>query len=256
MEDKNKLTFDEIVFEHRNQDYGAFFLRNAYKRHMTWGLIVGITLILMVTIIPFIQAKMNANEGKRVEKSVVAVMEDIKQAEDEAPPPPPPPPPPPALEQQVKFTAPVVVDSVIEEKQQLATMDQVQDEVKDENVNVVEEVKPTEEIEEKKEPEIFFIVEEMPEFPGGDLELRKYIAENVKYPEMARENGIQGKVFVRFCVTELGGVDKVSIARGIHPLLDEEAIRVVKALPKWKPGKQRGKPVNVWYTVPINFQLQ
>jgi protein TonB len=110
--------------------------------------------------------------------------------------------------------------------------------------------------EEEVEVKIFVIVEKMPEFPGGDLELRKYIAQNIKYPNIARENDIQGKVYVRFVVTETGSVENVQIARGVDPLLDKEAIRVVESLPKWKPGEQGGKKVKVWYTVPINFQLQ
>ncbi len=110
--------------------------------------------------------------------------------------------------------------------------------------------------EEVEDVKIFVIVEKMPEFPGGDLELRKYIAQNIKYPNIARENDIQGKVYVRFVVTEKGTVENVQIARGVDPLLDQEAIRVVESLPTWKPGEQGGKKVKVWYTVPINFQLQ
>jgi len=110
--------------------------------------------------------------------------------------------------------------------------------------------------EEDVDVKVFVIVEKMPEFPGGDLELRKYIAQNVKYPNIARENDIQGKVYVRFVVTEKGTVENVQIARGVDPLLDKEAIRVVESLPKWSPGEQGGKKVKVWYTVPINFQLQ
>ena len=115
-------------------------------------------------------------------------------------------------------------------------------------------VEMTEE-EEEEEAEVFFIVENMPEFPGGDLALRKHIAENVKYPEIAKENGLSGKVFVQFVINQKGEVENVKIARGVDPALDKEAIRVVQNLPKWKPGSQRGKPVRVSYTVPINFQL-
>jgi TonB family protein len=104
--------------------------------------------------------------------------------------------------------------------------------------------------------EVFRIVEDMPEFPGGDLALRKHIAENVKYPEEAVKEGIQGKVFVIFVVSKDGGTTNSRIARGVHPLLDKEAIRVVNNFPKWKPGKQRGQAVNVEFTVPINFVLQ
>lgn len=104
--------------------------------------------------------------------------------------------------------------------------------------------------------QIFVIVEEMPDFPGGDMELRKFIANNVKYPEDAQKNGIQGKVYVTFVVAKDGYVKNAKIARGVAPSLDEEALRVVNSLPMWKPGKQRGEYVNVAYTVPINFVLQ
>lgn len=104
--------------------------------------------------------------------------------------------------------------------------------------------------------QVFFIVEEMPEFPGGEMALRTYIANAVKYPVTAQEKGIQGKVYVTFVVGKDGFVKNTSIARGVDPSLDSEALRVVKNLPKWQPGKQKGVPVNVNYTVPINFKLQ
>jgi TonB family protein len=104
--------------------------------------------------------------------------------------------------------------------------------------------------------QIFFIVEEMPEYPGGEMALRQFIANSVKYPTDAQEKGIQGKVYVSFVVSKDGGVADAKIARGVNPSLDAEALRVVNALPKWMPGKQKGKAVNVSYTVPINFVLQ
>ncbi len=107
-----------------------------------------------------------------------------------------------------------------------------------------------------EEEQVFFIVEQMPEFPGGDLALRKFIANSVKYPVEAQDNGIQGKVYVTFVVTAEGTIANTKIARGVDPILDREALRVVNTLPRWKPGYQRGKPVNVSYTVPINFVLQ
>jgi TonB family protein len=113
-------------------------------------------------------------------------------------------------------------------------------------------------IEENKIPEgedIFFIVEKMPEFPGGEAALRQFIANNIVYPELAKDNGIQGKVYVTFVVSKDGSVANAEIARGVEPLLDKEALRVVNSLPAWSPGYQKGKPVNVQYTVPINFVL-
>ena len=104
---------------------------------------------------------------------------------------------------------------------------------------------------------ILFITEKMPEFPGGELGLRKYIAQNVKYPQEARMKGTEGKVFVRFVVTKTGIVDHVTLARGVDSILDNEAIRIVSTLPQWKPAETAdGEKVNVWYTVPINFALQ
>jgi protein TonB len=126
------------------------------------------------------------------------------------------------------------------------------------NEEVVEEVAVVaEEVQENvDEAEPFVVVEEMPMFPGGESALLAYISEHTQYPEVAKENNIQGKVIVRFCVTSKGGVDKVEILKSVDPELDKEAIRVVKTLPTFKPGKQGGKPVPVWYMVPINFTLK
>jgi TonB family protein len=101
----------------------------------------------------------------------------------------------------------------------------------------------------------YVVVEEMPMFPGGDSALLAYIGKNTKYPETAKANGVEGRVIIRFCVTDIGGIDRVSVLKGVDPDLDAEAIRVVKSLPAFKPGKQGGKPVNVWYMVPITFGL-
>jgi protein TonB len=180
---------------------------------------------------------------------------DINQ-EAAAPPPPPPPPPPSEQQTVVKYVAPVIVDTIKpEEASQFMTADDVAETVIDaEVVEVIEQVQ--EEVQEEAPQEVFVVVEEMPSFPGGDVELFKFIYDNIKYPELAKENNIQGKVILRFCVTYKGTVDQVSIVRGVDPSLDEEAIRVIKMLPLWKPGKQGGKPVNVWYSVPISFQLK
>jgi TonB family protein len=115
-----------------------------------------------------------------------------------------------------------------------------------------------------EEEEVFFIVEHMPEFPGGDLELRKFIAANIKYPEEAKAKGLSGKVFVQFIIDKNGDVVNPKIARGIDPILDNEAIRVIQSLPKWKPGEQSKRidgekvwvPKNVSWTVPVSFQIK
>lgn len=99
----------------------------------------------------------------------------------------------------------------------------------------------------------FFIVEDMPEFPCGEVGLRKYIAENTIYPEEAKNKGLEGKVFINFIVSKTGDVENIKVAKGIDPLLDNEAIRVVQSMPKWKPATQRGKPVVIPFTVPVSF---
>lgn len=113
-----------------------------------------------------------------------------------------------------------------------------------------------EEEEEEVDPISFAVVEQKPEFPGGQKELLKFLAKNSEYPEIAKENGIQGKVYVQFVIDKNGNVTSVQIARGVDPYLDKEAKRVVSKLPDWKPGKQRGKAVPVTYIVPINFTLE
>ena len=250
-------TFDDIVFENRNKEYGAYQLRKKYNRVVLISTLIGCIALGLAVIIPYINASRNASHKQRSANEVIAEMANDLQ--NEAAPPPPPPPPPPAAEQQtvVKYVAPVVVDTIkVEEQSQLMISDeQVETTVNKEAVEVVEQKQ--EEVEpEQKEEEVFVVVEEMPEFPGGVVALRTYLAQAVKYPVIAQENGIQGKVYVNFVVNKDGSVSNAKIARGVDPSLDAEALRVVSTLPKWKPGKQRGAPVRVSYTVPINFQLQ
>ncbi len=107
-----------------------------------------------------------------------------------------------------------------------------------------------------REEEIFLFAEEMPGFPGGDLALRKYLANAVKYPVIAQENDIHGKVYVSFVIDETGNITNVHLLRGVDTSLDNEALRVVQTMPNWKPGKQGGKPVKVRYSLPIQFELQ
>ncbi len=259
MENKKDIvpSFDDIVFEERNQEYGAYQLRKRYKKNVLIALLIGIITISTAVITPYLNAKAAVNRAKKNERQVEIKMENLNQPAEQIAPPPPPPPPPSDVVQQAKYVPPVVVDSVKpEEAKQLMTADQAQVEVK--NTEVVEEVKEVKEEvkQDEAEAEPFVVVEEMPMFPGGDAALLQYISEHTQYPEVAKENNIQGKVIVRFCVTSKGGVDKVSILKGVDPELDKEAIRVVQTLPPFKPGKQGGKPVPVWYMVPINFTLK
>lgn len=249
-------SFNDIVFELRNQEYGAYKLRKKYNRNVLIGALIGILILGTAVITPHIYAKAMESKKAREERQVSMVMENLDQPTEQVAPPPPPPPPAEA-QQQNRYVPPVVVDSVKpEDNVQLMTADQATVEVvNEEYVEAVEEVK--EEVQEvEAEPEPFVVVEEMPMFPGGDAELLKYIGEHTNYPEVAKENNIQGKVIVRFCVTAKGTVSQISVLKGVDPELDKEAMRVVSTLPPFKPGKQGGKPVPVWYMVPISFTLK
>jgi protein TonB len=250
-------SFDDIVFEQRNKEYGAYSLRKKYSRNLFIALIIGVIILSTAIITPYLNAKALESRAKRAEREVNLEMVNLDAPNETVVPPPPPPPPPQEVVQQAKYIPPVVVDSVKPEEQvQLMTADEAAVEVQNEEVvEVVQEVK--EEVqEEEAEPEPFVVVEEMPMFPGGDNALLAYIAEHTQYPEVAKENNIQGRVIVRFCVTAKGGVSQVSVLKGVDPELDAEAIRVVNSLPTFQPGKQGGKPVPVWYMVPITFQLK
>jgi len=250
--------FDDIVFENRNKEYGAYRLRKKYKRNVIISMLIAVIIFSTAIIIPYLNAKAAESRARaRAEREVEIKMENLDQPTEQVAPPPPPPPPPQEAVQQSRYVPPVVVDSVKpEEGGQLMAADQAQVEVRDEEViEFVQEVK--EEVkEEEPEAEPFVVVEEMPMFPGGDAALLQFIAEHTQYPEVAKENNIQGKVIVRFCVTSKGTVDRVSVLKGVDPELDKEAMRVVTTLPPFKPGKQGGIPVPVWYMVPINFTLK
>ena len=207
---------------------------------------IGLVAVLAMVLIAFEWTTTD------VDVSQFEMVEDL-EAEEEIMPitrqeevkPPPPPPPPKVAD----------VLNIVEDDVELDEELDIEDTEMDEDTEIDFADLAMEEEEEEDAP-VFFIVEDMPEFPGGEVELRKYIAKSVKYPVIAQENGIQGRVYISFVVSKKGEVTEVKVARGVDPNLDKEAIRVVKAMPKWKPGKQRGKAVKVSYTVPINFVLQ
>jgi protein TonB len=168
---------------------------------------------------------------------------EIQQTSQETPPPPPPP----AVQE-------VEVLNVVEDNVETESIEVNTEETEQEVVIAAPVEAP---VEEEEEEVVFVVVEKMPEFPGGQQALFKYLSENVKYPVIAQENGIQGRVICQFVVNRDGSIVDVEVVRsGGDPSLDKEAVRVIKSMPKWKPGKQRGKPVRVKYTVPVNFKLQ
>ncbi|MBO5742563.1 MAG: TonB family protein [Bacteroidaceae bacterium] len=213
----------------------------------TTNLLIGAILTLAVLFIGF---EWSERDKKVVTdtgiQEVVFEEEIIPITEQEQPKQAPPPPETPKVEEVLEI---MDNDSKVEESTIQASDDtQAAVEVKYTPVEVEEE--------EVEEQQIFQVVEEMPEFPGGMGECMKFLAKNIKYPTVAQENGVQGRVIVQFVVNRDGTIVDPVVMRGVDPYLDKEALRVISMMPKWKPGKQRGKEVRVKYTVPVMFRLQ
>ena len=207
--------------------------------------LMGLVLVLSICYVAFEWTEKEVTKYEVTDTEFFFEEEiDIQQTTQETPPPPPPP-----AVQEVEVLN-VVEDDVETETIEINTED-------DKDVEVVIAPPVEAPVEEEEEEVIFVVVESMPEFPGGQQALFKFLAENVKYPVIAQENGIQGRVICQFVVNKDGSiVDVVAVRSSGEPSLDKEAIRVIQSMPKWKPGKQRGKPVRVKYTVPVNFRLQ
>ncbi|MCD6201221.1 MAG: energy transducer TonB [Bacteroidales bacterium] len=207
------------------------------------GLIVAISLVLIAfewTSTGFKTNEFEVNQAEQAEQEIIPITRQEK--------PKPKPPEPPKVTEILQ----IVNNNVkLDDELQLQDLEaDINTEVKPINYDVQEE-------EDQGGGEIFFIVEDMPTFQGKDVNaFRDWVAKRLKYPEIAAENGISGRVYVQFVVEPDGRVDNVKVIRGVDPALDAEAVRVVKSSPRWTPGKQRGKPVRVAYTIPIVFVLQ
>ena len=263
----------DLVFEGRNKAYGAFELRQSSpKRHN-----IAMIIIIVVAVIAFsVPALIRFVTPEKVEEAMTEVTTlsklpeaEVKKNEDLKPLAPETPPPPP-LKSSIKFTAPVIKkDEEVSEEDEIKSQDELakndkvaisiadvkgNDEINGADIaDFKEVVRPEAPKEEKEVP--YQAVEQMPQFPGGDAELMKYIQDHLKYPVIAAENGIQGRVIVRFVVSKTGEIQDVTVLRGVDSSLDKEAVRVIKSMPKWIPGKQNGNNVAVYFTVPVLFKL-
>ncbi|MBR1835302.1 MAG: energy transducer TonB [Bacteroidales bacterium] len=208
---------------------------------------IGLVVILAAALVAF-NVKSYDKEVKEVSTRTadVEIEADIIQTEQEETPPPPP------EEPEVVATELNVVENDAEDIHEIGI---VNAEARADEALEFTRVEVTEEVEEAEE-EVFLVVEEDPEFPGGLDALSKFIADNIKYPQLAKENNITGRVFVSFVVEKDGRVGQVKILRDIGGGCGNEAVRVVKMMPKWKPGKQRGKAVRTQFNLPVNFDLQ
>lgn len=247
-----------MVFAGRNQEYGAFTLRRDYVR----GLLIAVAGSLLAFGIAIGTPKIIASLGGEVEvveaKKIVDVNLDLFEEEDKKDEPPPPPvdiPPPPKVE-TVQFTALEAVDEPVEEPPptQDALAETIAATESQEGEKMPEAPPPPPPVE---EPTFDLAsVQEQPEFPGGVEAMYKYLGKNTKYPQMEQDAGIQGKVYVEFVVSSSGAITDVTLKRGVSSGLDKEALRVVKAMPPWTPGKMNGKPVKVRYILPVSFILR
>ncbi|QNF33274.1 energy transducer TonB [Adhaeribacter swui] len=260
-------SLDDIVFEYRNKAYGAFFLRKIYNKHVTIATIIAIALFILFLSAPLI-AKLIGGEDES--NKVVKIEKVVELAEppslENKPPPPPPdlPPPPPPVVSTVKFTPPVIKkDEEVREEEEIPDQKELEDVViatetvvGNTNQEILTEVEAPSEVGEVVSEEIFTFVEQNPTFPGGLEAMYKYLGKNIKYPAVASRNGLEGNVILQFVVNKEGAISDITVVKSLGGGTDEEAIRVVKTMPNWTPGKQNGRPVNVRYTLPVRFKLQ
>ncbi len=266
----------DLVFAGRNQAYGAYQLRKGTGKRNVISIIAVVALVLLCQIGLSIKKAADAEARKRAAMTEVVELSKLEQPKKKA-----------EVKQQkkielepekvvervkssIKFTAPVIKkDNEVKPEEELKTQDELMktktaigaidvkgnDDKGGEVLKLKEAVaqpEPKPEVENK----IFDVVEQMPSFPGGNAALMKYLSDNVKYPVVAQENGVQGRVVVSFVVEKDGHITDVKVVRSVDPSLDKEAARVVRSMPSWIPGKQNGSAVRVKYNVPVSFRLQ
>ena len=265
----------DLVFEGRNKAYGAYRLRKSTTKRNILAMVAVVILLIVVFIILTVKNFVDEQRAK-VAMTQVAELTNYKQPEKKA-----------EVKQKkvevepervvervkssIKFTAPVIKkDEEVKPDEELKTQDELMstktaigtfdvkgnDDANGEILKAKEVIAEPEPPKHEEENKVFDIVEQQPLFPGGPAALMKYLSENTKYPVVAQENGVQGRVTVQFVVEKDGSISDVHVLRGVDPSLDKEAVRVVKSMPRWTPGKQNGITVRVNYRVPVLFRLQ
>lgn len=258
----------DLIFQGKNKAYGAYRMRaNSPKRHTMAMILVVVIALVGFSIPTLIKLATPAQKEVMTEVTTLSQLDEPEVKQEEMKKPEPLAPPPPALKSSIKFTAPVIKkdEEVRDEDEMKSQKDLTEtkvtisiadvkgnDEANGKDIADLKQV-VTQAVEEDK---VFEMVEQSPQFPGGQTELLKYIAEHMKYPTIAQENGTQGRVICQFVVGKDGQVRDVTVVRSLDPYCDKEAVRVIRTMPRWIPGKQNGKAVSVKYTIPIAFKLQ
>gem|GEM_PF-166644 len=256
------MSFDDIVFENRNKEYGAYLLRKKYNALLLKALISTIVIVSASVIIPYLRISTRAyalGSGGRG-KYVAVKMENFQPPPQEIIIPPEAPPPPPAEKTSIRYTAPAVVDTVMNNNILMPTIEEARESENsgNETFSAAEGSGGDELFGEAsgEAPYEFFVLEVPPKFRGGDLEkFREWLQKRVIYPPEAQAKGIQGKVYLTFVVERDGTVTNVNVVKGVDKMLDEEAKRAIESSPQWSPGLQKGRPVRVRFSIFLNFTL-
>jgi protein TonB len=250
--------FDDLLFEFRNRDYGAYQLRKRYNSVVIAGIILASLIVSSAVILPFILTPHSDHVLSGGISYVQVQLENLEPPMEEIIVPPSPPPPEAARIQEVmKYIPPVVVDSVLPLKTTQTTTDEFlaqspSDQIEVSGTGTGEDLLSGQEGTESDEP--FFLVEVMPSFKGGDInKFREWVQKRTNYPQIAIDNRIQGRVFLTFIIESDGAVSNVTVVKGVDPIIDNEAVKAIQSSPKWSPGLQRGQPVRVRYSIWLNF---
>lgn len=249
---------DEIVFEHRNKNYGAYSLRKLYNKHVVRALFIASATMVAGLAYPLVLSYHTRWSGPVMGND--GLIEFIHQAPPAEPPVVPPLPPVTDVQKRYTFTAPVVVADENIADIGMPTMDDFNDHASNVPVDLNPETSVIRQPDilpdavEKEEIRVF--VEEMPTYLGGENERVKFLSENIRYPQIASETGVQGTVYVQFVVDSKGNITNAQVIRGIGGGCDEEALRVIKMMPQWHAGRQNGQSVPVLFTMPVVFKLQ
>ncbi|PWS28084.1 energy transducer TonB [Pedobacter yonginense] len=260
----------EVVFADKNKSYGAYQLRKTNGANTTRALIIGSVIFLILFFSPKIYSLIkgsidNQDEQLKAQEVIIAPPPPV---DPKTPPPPPVEPPPPKVD-QVKMPPPIVKpdEQVRDEEpptvEKLKEADPGQRDIKGDPTADIQIAEPVGEGPKRTEAVAvddnkvydFVSIEKQPEYPGGIAKFYGYLGKAIKYPPMAQENNVQGKVFLSFVVEKDGKLTDITVTRGLGSGTDEEAIRVLKASPRWNPGIQNGKPVRVKYNINVNFTL-
>ena len=269
----NSQEWCDFIFADKNKTYGAYKLRQSSSKRHIYAFGVTFLLAVLVTVIPMLISEVKriraANAPQAIDQVLEMTQMDLEEQvpeenlikEETAPPPPP-------LKSTVRFVPPIIApdeevaddvevhtqDDLMESREQISIADVIGDD--DEHGIDIAELQEQKVIIEEEPQKIYDFVEQQPSFPGGDAEMMKWLQQNLQYPVVAQEAGIQGRVMVRFVVTKTGDIGDVQVMRGVDPSCDREAVRVVKSMPKWTPGRQNGVAVDVYYNLPVLFRLQ